>query len=355
MPLTFLAMLVSTMAIAGVPLFAGFFSKDMIVASAFQKYTASHSGAALFAAIALPAAAALTAFYMFRLIFLTFTGAYRGHDNPNAHHAHGDDHGEVDDAHGHGDHGHGHAHVPHESPRTIVVAILMLAALGFLGGNFWLVGTGNGDWFNKSVSLERLYGLEEVVEKIPHLHLEHLTQEAYHKEHAGEPVEGLSMAVEDELHALHASHTWAPIISTLVAGLGILLAACLYLWKLASPERITSRLGLLYTTVRDKYYIDEIVNGTVIRFVAVSAKAWKAFDEMVVDGIVNLHGYVYKRLGFAAAWIDLRIVDGVVNYLALTSQAFGAIARLVQTGRIQQYAAMAVGGAVLAAAWLILN
>ena len=69
------------------------------------------------------------------------------------------------------------------------------------------------------------------------------------------------------------------------------------LFKVIDPKSITDRLGLLYTTVRDKYYIDEIVNATVIKGVMLISTVFKKFDELVVDGFVLLVGRINRGLG----------------------------------------------------------
>jgi NADH-quinone oxidoreductase subunit L len=106
--------------------------------------------------------------------------------------------------------------------------------------------------------------------------------------------------------------------------------------------------------VRRKYYVDEFVDATVIRLTWWLTHTQKWFDENVVDGGVRLVGAVNALGGAFAAWFDRVFIDGAVNAVAMASQVFGAAFRLVQTGRIQQYAAFAVGGAVMTAAWLIL-
>src|SRR5262245_65313226 len=113
MPVTFFTFFVSTLAIAGIPPFAGFFSKDEILWKAFSSPLGSP---ALWLVGSLTAG--ITAFYMFRQVFMVFDGEYRG-----GHADHGHGHGHGDDAHGHG---HG-AHLPHESPRIITVPLLLLA------------------------------------------------------------------------------------------------------------------------------------------------------------------------------------------------------------------------------------
>jgi NADH-quinone oxidoreductase subunit L len=305
MPLTFIAMLICTLAIAGMPLFSGFYSKDRIIQSAIESTMTQFRGANAFAIFALAAAACLTTFYMFRLIFMTF-------------------YGEPQDQHVHE-----HAH---ESPKPMTISLLVLAALGLFGGHFWLTQPGDalashGTWFTNMVSAKTLY---------PGIDLDAMNQIA-----VGE-------------HAHHAAHNWALIVSLSVLALGLFGAVWIYLLKKADPAKITARLGEVYTTVLNKYYIDEFVNVVVIKFSIWLAKVQRMIDENLVDGAVLLVGRATKALGFIAAWIDKHIVDGLVNLVGLTTHAFGSAVRQLQTGRIQQYVSFAVAGGLLAAAFLIL-
>ncbi|MAF64903.1 MAG: hypothetical protein CMJ84_04495 [Planctomycetes bacterium] len=339
MPLTFAAMGISTLAIAGIPLFSGFYSKDKIIQAAFTKTSLEFSGAAVFASIALPVAAALTAFYMFRMMFMTFGGTYRG---------------EVAEGHGHGQEGHDDHHdhelvhsedggiapghpgpLPVESPWPMTVSLLCLATLGFLGGKFWLadldVLAHHAPWFVRLVSPETLY---------PGVDL----------------MNGYGHTVTHEMieHAEHVAHNMAMLVSLLVAGLGIFGAWWLFGARKASPERIAAALGEIYHTVARKYYVDELVNGTVLRLTHLLASLQRWFDENVIDGIVLGVGRTNRALGFLQAWFDRTIVDGLVNGAGAITQLFGSLVRLFQTGRIQQYVTFAVGGGLIAAAWLIL-
>src|SRR5271167_789174 len=124
-PWTFLTMGIATLAIAGIPPFAGFWSKDEIL---WKAYSSDH-GSWVFWLIGV-ITAFITSFYMFRLLFMTFFGDYHG--------AQVDDHGHSVPAHGHDDHGHGE---PHESPMVMLVPLMILALLSVVGG---LVGIGNG-------------------------------------------------------------------------------------------------------------------------------------------------------------------------------------------------------------------
>jgi NADH-quinone oxidoreductase subunit L len=362
MPITFACMLVSTLAIAGIPLFSGFYSKDKIIMQAFQHSMQTFEGPAVFASIALPVAALLTAFYMFRLIFMTFFGEYRGtaHAHAGAHAAHDEDqhHGikeaaaraghDENEEYGHLPFGHeatghahdhhagdahahheAHAHVPHESPWPMTVALTCLAILGIFGGNLWLNGDflGHHTWFETLMTPERMYG-KEIAEPLVH-----------------EP----TAAIE------HTAHTLAMTVSLSVALLGIALAFAMYYAKKIDPAKIVRSLGEVYHLVARKYYIDEIVNATVIRSVMVLASVQKWLDENVVDGIVNGVGVLNRSAGFFMAWFDLNVVDGAVNAVASVTQTFGSIVRLFQTGRIQQYVSFAIAGGLVAAAWLILS
>src|ERR1022692_4289843 len=123
-PWTFLTMGIATLAISGIPPFAGFWSKDEIL---WKAYSSDH-GSWVFWLIGV-ITAFLPSFYMFRLLFMTFFGDYRG--------AQVDAHGHAHAAHGHDDHGHGE---PHESPMVMLVPLMILAVLSIVGG---LVGIGN--------------------------------------------------------------------------------------------------------------------------------------------------------------------------------------------------------------------
>jgi len=343
MPVTFWCMLICTLAIAGVPFFSGFYSKDMIIKAAYMGILGDHfDGWKVFALVSLALAATMTAFYMFRLIFMTFYGEYRG-EVTDGHHGH-DDHGHDDHhaivhaedggiAHGHG------GPIPHEVPLPMKTALIILAVLGMLGGHFWLLDSHfyafwhAEPWFEKAVSYTSLYGRE-----VGHwVETNILGADAAHAEHLG-----------------HVAHTRAVWSSMVIAPLGIFLAWFLYRKRTDLPGKITKSLGLVYEAARDRYYIDPLVNATVIRGSVVFAKFLKGVDEKVVDRCVLGMAALHKAWGFGWAWFDKMVVDGLVNGVATVSQSLGAAVRLVQTGRIQQYATFAVGGGLLVAAWLIL-
>ncbi len=311
MPITFACMLICTLAIAGMPLFAGFYSKDRIIASTIERTffratgagEVAFNGASFFAIFALAAGAMLTTFYMFRLIFMTFFG-------------------EPQDKHIH-DHA-------HESPLTMTIALMILAGLGIFGGHFWLMGDllGHDTWFTDLIQWQTMY--------------------------PGVDLTAMNTAVISNDDG-HTAHDFALGISISVMVIGIFGASWIYLFKKTDPAKITGALGPFYDLVRDKYYVDEINEAVVIKGTKRLSAIQKWIDENIIDGIVVGMGRLGKAIGFLSAWIDKHIVDGLVNWVGNTTQAFGSVMRLFQTGRIQQYVSFAVGGAVLVAAFHLLG
>jgi len=122
-----------------------------------------------------------------------------------------------------------------------------------------------------------------------------------------------------------------------------------------NPENIAGGFGELYVAVANKYYIDEVVDAAVIRMSMLASKLLRWFDETIVDGLVLLVGRTNRSGGGVFAWFDQKVVDGAVNGVGALTQTFGFIARLFQTGRVQQYASFAVAGGLAVAAWLLLG
>ena len=341
MPITFVCTLVCTLAIAGFPLFSGFYSKDAILLAAWAQIGVGN-GLGWFALLCLAVGAAFTAFYMFRLIFMTFFGEYRGDMEEHQYSAmlaaegfegpepHGhDDHG--DDDHGHDEHGdHGHeSHGVHESPLVMTSALIVLAVFAIPGVAYLL-----NDWVTHLVTIDGMYGGNA----------------------AAWTVAGIPEAITNhDSDAAHTAHYLALAVSGVVVLVGIVGAWYLYVRRRDLPARISASFGGLYRFVRRRYLVDELVEVVVLRPSMWLARAQRWIDEHIVDGAVNGVGLLNRWGGFFSGWFDRVFVDGVVNGVALVSQNVGAVFRLFQTGRIQQYAAFAVGGALLTAAWLILS
>jgi hypothetical protein len=228
----------------------------------------------------------------------------------------------------------------------MTTALVVLALGGVFAGHFWLADPIHSlafwhpaeTWFEKLATLPGMYGAAVAAAIAP-------------------PLTG--HALEHHEHIAHVAHLWALPVSLFVAFGGVALAWFVYGRGWERSQRIagtiTATLGEVYVAIVNKYWIDEVVNATVIRGSMLLARGLTVFDKRVVDGLVNAVGRTGKVAGFFSAWFDKTFVDGLVNAVALVTQGFGSIARLVQTGRIQQYATFAVFGSLLAAAWLILS
>ena len=259
---TYVTMLTATLAIAGFPPFAGFFSKDSILLSAFQsEYGGRNVGYALYG-FGL-ATALLTAFYMFRLIFLTFHGKPRY-----------DEH---------------HVHV-HESPNNMLVPLMILALLSVVGG--WFAAPaflpGGTDYFAKF--LQPVFRNVEVV------------------------------GAEAEVHSLEI---WLAAVAVAVALAGALFAYWLYLKRPEKADGVAKSLKPAYTTLLNKYYVDELYAAAVVRpLLWISTNVlWKT--------------------------VDVAGIDGAVNGIAEGAKAIGDGVRHAQSGNTRSYAVWVVVGALV--------
>jgi NADH-quinone oxidoreductase subunit L len=284
MPITNATFFISCLAIAGFPLTSGFFSKDMILHGALNAGAyfpfAPWLGTAVFAALAL--AAFGTAFYMFRLYFLAFTGKFRGgHGHHEEAADHGDDHLHKDAEHD--DHGHGHAE-PHESESPMAIPLVILAAgallVGFLGMPAWL-------------------------------HLPDFWSTWLH---------GVVAGIPGAEHAHHDAGTGTTaLIAGTIAGLGgIGLAFVKYYNK---DWHKPTELSGLHQFLMDKWRIDELYSAILIKPMSFCAQLAANIDRTVVDGMTKL----VSGLISGSAWGWTRLQNGLVHAYG-ASMAFGTIA-----------------------------
>ena len=309
MPRTHWTMLVATIAISGIPPLAGFFSKDEILANAW-----SYSKPIWILGVI---TAGLTAFYMFRLYFMTFHGQYRGghaevHAAQDAHHP-----APEADAHANT-----HAHDPHESPISMTGVLAILAVLAVIGGFVGIPAVLGGSHPTTFQSW-----LEPVLLPL-----------------GGHP-----------FHFHTASHAteWALMaVSVLIAVAGIFLAFRLYKrdeqWVAATA--LARRFAPIHRLLANKYYVDEIYNAVVIRGTLLICRALWWFDRNIVDGLVNLtrHLTVFGG-GHGMNLFDRFVVDGLVNGVAWGAGRGSVALRRMQSGLVQNYAMVMGGGIVLLA------
>lgn len=244
MPQTFLTFAIGWLAICGIPPFSGFFSKDEIL---WQAFSSPHGSMLLWGLGAVTAV--MTAFYMTRLFSLTFLGSPRFKEDT---HSHGHGHDDHHDSHGHG-HGHVGAISVHESPKTMVVPLQILAVLSALGG---FLGIPHMSW------------LEHWLEPVIPAH------------------EGLASGVSHEME-------WVLMgVSVAGAAFGIFVAFQLYK-KLDLVKSLGQKFGFLHKILENKWYIDEIYEAVLIRPIQkLSMGLWKGFDVLVIDRIVLSFGRV---------------------------------------------------------------
>jgi NADH-quinone oxidoreductase subunit L len=279
LPITGTTFFIACIAIAGVPPLAGFFSKDEILLSLKE----AHLGGLYTLASSV---AFLTAFYMFRLFFMTFTGS--------------------EPAEGH----------PHESPFSMTLPLMILAVLSVVAG--WS-SLGSEKNFGHYISYERPAGLQQQWDAATALAAAHPEARGTVAAHAlidaaqlppPAPTAAAAGAGEESHQFQWVASVWIP--ATLIGLAGIFLAMLMYLFKVFSPDIVVKALGPVYTVIYNKYYIDE-------------AYAW----------IVHR---VYFVLSKGIAWFDRHVVDGFMNGLAWGSQVSGSVLKRVQSGQVQAYA-----------------
>jgi len=327
MPSTAKTMFIATLAIAGIPGLAGFFSKDEILANAF--------GRSILLWLVGIVAAACTAFYMFRLYYMTFRGEYRGEsgvgiEESEPEHRGEDlipDHTHLDSADQHATAGHGHHvehahHDPHESPASMTGVLWILAILAIIGG---YVGFPAGLFREGETPFQAW--LEPILLPIGSAH--------YHFHEAGKGLEITLM-----------------LISIAVGFGGWFFAKRFYnddpKWSV--PNRFVQRFPFIHQTVLNKYYVDELYNGTVVKLVMGVSLILSWIDKYIVDGIVNLVRHLTVILGGEGSNLfDKYVVDGAVNGVAWTAGRGSAALRKAQSGLVQNYALVMASGIVLLA------
>jgi NADH-quinone oxidoreductase subunit L len=294
MPYTSITFLVGTLAIAGVPLLSGFYSKDAILASALGFAWAHRVHWVLFA---LPAiAGAITAFYMGRLYLLTF-------------------HTEARD-----EHIHEHAH---ESPKVMWVPLAVLAVLSICIGWFGRMPERHplGEGRYEYEGGRGLVGL--IAEAQPKWAVSWQMQ-----------AEGASSPGHEE----HGFHLAATIIATSAMLLGVILAWLTYSKGLISPARAAQVLAPVHKLLLNKFYFDELYRATFVAGVLQLAAFGKWFDRVVLDGLADGSArWVARTALFSGLTLDNRGVDGLVNGVAEVALAGGNLVRKGQTGRVRNY------------------
>jgi len=278
---------VATLAIAGVPPLAGFVSKDEILGRAFE----THPGLWAIGFVT----AGITAFYMFRLMFLTFFGYSRA-----------DDHAQ---------------HHIHESPQTMTIPLMILAVFSVIGGWIgWPTSLGGSNQFEKF--------LEPVMFRV------------------GPATEAASTAQQTS-----PTEYFLMIASIAIAVAGIWLAYEFYRTKRFAPELVARKMSGFYRVLFNKYYVDEIYDALFVNRTKDLGTLLGQFDAKVIDGVgVDGTGWLTRFGSTLSMWWDKWIIDGLLNFGAKLTQLLSFPIRFLQTGTFSSYALLIlVGLAILLA------
>jgi NADH-quinone oxidoreductase subunit L len=304
LPVTFVTMVIAALAIAGVPPLAGFFSKDEILLQTFGRSRALWALASL--------TSLLTAFYMFRLMAMTFYGPSRRPSTDQA----------------------------HDAPGTMAVPLMILAVgtivVGFIG-------------------IPRTLGGANAIERFLAPSLAE-TRPVLIVKRAGEPdppgtQERLAQARE-ELERDRAAHraafpvseasqgrAWAlMLLSALLAATGLAGAWRFYVKRPDVPRRVAERWSGLHALLLNTFYVDDLYGATIVRGTFAGARECWRMDRRVIDGFVNAWGVGARVLAWISQMIDKLAIDGAVNAAGWSAGEGSFLVRRGQTGLVQNYA-----------------
>ncbi len=305
LPITYWTFLIGTVAIAGVPGLAGFFSKDEILG---QTYATGHTTLWVIGILT----AMLTATYMFRLVFMAFHGPYRYRG--------------LSPVHDKGDSPHD-AHHLHDAPPAMALALIVLAIGSVLAGYVGVPAALGGHnkiehYLAPSFAAHRASAVVG-----PNFSSAEGAAEGAHAE--GAAGVGPNFSSADGGHEGGLSEMALMSVSILVAFAGIGIAWYFFLRSPASADAVAEAAGPVHTLLENKYYVDELYDATIVEpIVSVSRGAlWKVVDATVIDGAVN-----------GAGW--------VVNTSA-------GLLRRLQTGSVRVYAASILLGVVMVLGYYI--
>ncbi len=292
MRITAITMFVGVLAIAGIPLFSGWYSKDAILAHALG-FAWVHPQHGLLFLLPL-ATAGITTFYMFRMWFMTFTGEPRDH------------------------HVHEHAH---ESPWLMTVPLVLLAVCSIAVAWGWPL------WDAEASVMEH--------------HLHHAQPVSVQAEFGrlGDEEAAVGAIAGAERHYAQQFHGLAGGVATAIVLLSIVFAAAVY-WKpyqVLDPAETKEQFPGVYSFLSHKWYFDELYSAILVRPALVVAHAARWFDTHVIDGVVNGLGRIGVVLSRWDGIFDARIIDGLVNVIAAACYGIGGRLRNVQTGYLRSY------------------
>ena len=291
MPHTYWTFVISTLALAGIFPFAGFWSKDEILLGALEGQQNGYPLMLFFGC----AVALMTAAYMTRVVWYTFHGEYRGHGTP------------------------------HESPKVMTIPLWILAGMAVIAGAF-----------NLPAPVLEPIGLEGLAHRI----------QTY-----AEPQIYLNTP---NLHIIHPDPSLGMALAGLALALGGILITYLYFWRNLGPHGLTERNKYAkagYTFLENKYFLDHLYTDIIVGSVkGPIARAANWINQNVLDKAVNTAGETARDSGrWVYKWIDQGAIDGSVNAVASGADASGEGLRTIQSGKVQNYGQLLFGAAAVLA------
>ncbi len=316
MPITYWAFVIFSLSISGIPFTSGFLSKDNILAGSFAYGMLTGN-------ILIPilgySVVFLTAFYMFRLIIMTFHGEPRDH--------------------------HKYEHAK-ESPAVMTIPLIVLSALSLFV--FYSFNPFNPDqgWFLHAVvqpetvvPVAQQYSWEQAVDP----------QSTAGTSAVSALPSGVSPQPTSPMYeeAMEATHYTGLAISLTLAFLGVLAAFFIYDWKKIDAEKLKQKVKPLHTFLYNKWYFDELYGATAVAGTIALSKALAWFDGNIIDGIVNGAATLTRLWSTLSGNFDHYVVDGLVNFSAWFTGLLGRGARKIQTGKVQTYIVFALLGVII--------
>ena len=288
MPITAYTMLIGVFAISGYGIphlminFSGFYSKDAIIASALSYVSLNPQHFLLFYVPVVTAG--ITAFYMFRMWFMTFAGTPRdAHVNEHA----------------------------HESPLAMVAPLVVLAFFA------WFCAFGG----------ETKYGF---------LAGQILSSEPTHVREGIEHAGNLGLSLPSH-HQIHEKHNTAGLVALFAAGLGSLISYLFYCRRILDAGIIGRQFWMIRDFLIEKWRFDELYNVLFEQPVHVVGRWCQGFDQKVLDGLIHLLGRLTVQTAIIDRAFDERVVDRLVNVCGEVTYAAGRSLKGIQTGRLRQY------------------
>ncbi len=303
--------IIGALAISGIPPLSGFWSKDEILWESFKGGHYVIWAVGLFTAF-------LTAFYMFRQVFMTFTGTCRADAHTKEH--------------------------LHESPSVMTVPLIVLAVAAVVGGVVGIPFLEGGSKLHHYLAPVFGHGAEHVGAALSHGAREAVAAMSAGGAHVAEAAE----------EAAHGNTEYILMAVSVAAGIfGIFLAAIMYYAPMKSgapaflrPENLAEKFRGLHKLLYNKYYVDEIYEAVIINPIKrICAWCW-SFDLGFIDGIVNGAAWCTRLASWISHKFDIYIVDGLVNSAATLVDVKSGIWRRLQTGYLQNYALIFILGVI---------